>query len=143
MRAWMAVAAAVGVVAASAACGDKNHKPADDTVACLTAIQDSRGFGAKLGTSIDAARGAVQGNATSHYQAMADAKSYATDWLVKIKDLLGKDISPDLRQTLTESQTTIEEIQSTLGDATANPPDATGKLAGIDGNINRVCKGKY
>ncbi|MER7007304.1 hypothetical protein ABT297_30275 [Dactylosporangium sp. NPDC000555] len=46
-------------------------------------------------------------------------------------------------KTLAESQATVEEIQGTLGDATANPPDVTGKLAVIDDNLGRVCKGKY
>jgi hypothetical protein len=111
------------------------------TRACLTAIDDSRGYGASLGTSIQRARGnaTLATLTTDHYQDMVNAKQYATDWLTKIRDLESKDISPQLRQTLSESEATVKEILATLNDARTNPPDAGGKLAVVDDNINKAC----
>jgi len=139
----MAAVAAVAVVAVTAGCGgDGGSKgPKDEMYACVTAVGDSKNYSSNLSTQILAARNT--GGTSTHVQAMANAQSLANDWLVKIKDLVGKEISSELRQTLTESQASIEAIQKTLADANGNPPDASGKLSAIDGNINRACKGKY
>jgi hypothetical protein len=141
MRGWIRVATAVAVVAGAAGCSEADQGPKDEVTACLTAINDSRGFGASLGTSIQRARGnaTLATVATDHYQDMANAKQYATDWLAKIRDLESKDISPQLRQTLGESEATVKEILVTLDDVRANPPDASGKLAVVDDNINKAC----
>ncbi|MGI5237767.1 hypothetical protein [Dactylosporangium sp. CA-139066] len=146
MRKWIAAVATVAAIAGTAGCngGGGAKEPKDEALACAKAVKDSSGLGGNLSTAITVARNnaGMQPLSLQHDQAMADAQQYAKDLLASLKELQSRDISPELRKTLAESQTTVEQIQTTLGDATAKPPDATGKLAVIDDEINRVCKGK-
>jgi hypothetical protein len=144
-RASGIVVAAVVVVAVAAGCGGSGGGEAganDEAQACSVAGQDYSSYASDIRSQFEVARrntdmqdlGGIRAQAVWHAQAAANA------WLISIEKLLGEDISPQLRQALTDVKASLEEIQNS-GDQPV-PPNPGPKLGEIDDALRQVCKGK-
>jgi hypothetical protein len=144
-RASGIVVAAVAVVAVAAGCGSSGGGKAgakDEAQACSVADQDSSSYASDIRSQLQIARRNtdMQDLGGIRAQAVWNAQDAAGAWLTSIEKLLGEDISPQLRQALTDAKASIEEIRKSADEPV--PPDPGPKLGEIDDALRQVCKGK-
>jgi hypothetical protein len=78
----------------------------------------------------------AQGDQSTLAQSIAALKSAASDWATQLNQMTGKQISPQLKQVLSDGASTI----TALAGAAAPPPDAQSKLDDFTSKLEAACR---